>query len=110
MKLKDIADEMRAAGVRRIGFNPETDRSNLPRIEWEGGLAWLHCSTIELFDPGTAPTPEQIWGPLAETIVPPPEDKGPGTCIALGCMENNGWQFDTRYCAPHGRHAAGVKL
>lgn len=86
MNLKEIADQMRACGVR----------------------------SIELFDTIPAPSPEQAWGLIGgvPTDVPPPpepENKGPGTCIALGCVENNGWSFDTRYCAAHGRFAAGVK-
>lgn len=81
MNLKEIADQMRACGVR----------------------------SIELFDTIPAPSPSELWGPLPTEAPPEPDNKGPGTCIALGCMENNGWSFDTRYCAAHGRFAAGIK-
>lgn len=81
MNLKEIADQMRACGVR----------------------------SIELFDTIPAPSPADLWGAIPTEAPPEPENKGPGTCIALGCVENNGWSFDTRYCAAHGRFAAGIK-
>jgi hypothetical protein len=94
MNLREIADEMRSAGVKRIAF----DDSVVLLMAGEGQCV----SEIELSD--TIPAPP----PAFETLDEEPE-KPAGTCIALGCSEPGGWHFDTRYCGPHGRAAAGVK-
>jgi hypothetical protein len=85
-----FTSNLRKAGVRRLVFGEPADFAGFPILE------------IELSD--TIPAPPSFEA-LDETEPPKP----PGTCIAIGCMEPGGWHFDRRYCAPHGRAAAGVK-
>jgi hypothetical protein len=90
MTFQELIDEMRRHGVKRVVFRK-------PLLAWD-----MEFSELELSD--TIPSPP----PAFETLDEEPE-KPAGTCIALGCSEPGGWHFDTRYCGPHGRAAAGVK-
>ena len=100
MNLKELGDKLRAAGIRSVCA---ADNYGLFVTEADG--ATVKLLSVELFDTIPAPAPDA----LLEGEEPAPENKGPGTCVALGCLENNGWAFDTRFCAAHGRRAAGVK-
>jgi hypothetical protein len=94
MKLSALVNLMRENSIRRMVA--PVDRPFLID-EPTGALVELELSD-------TIPAPP----PAFETLDEEPE-KPAGTCIALGCSEPGGWHFDTRYCGPHGRAAAGVK-
>ncbi len=89
-----FVQQMRALGIRRV----ELDADDI-------------LSAIELSDTIPAPSPMELWGPIADvpTEFPPPEDKQSGQCIATGCSEDNGWMGDRRYCRAHGLALAGVR-
>lgn len=91
--MDELASEMRAAGVRRVAFPQHQSRYGI-------------CE-LELVEPVTIPAPPPFEVMSDEELSEPA--KPSGTCIALGCMEPGGWNFDRRYCAPHGRQAAGIK-
>lgn len=86
MEQRSLLIELRALGVKRA-------------VLVEGS----RIGEVEFFDTIPAPAPEWV---AAEDE---PEPKLPTQCIAMGCASANGWQFDSRYCAEHGRAAAGVR-
>ena len=90
LEIGEIAKLMREHGVRRAVFS--------------GGVV----AELELFD--TIPAPAPALEPTDAAPLEETEPKPPGMCIALGCSEDNGWHFDKRFCAAHGRAAAGVRL
>jgi hypothetical protein len=90
---QEMVGWMRTQGVRRVSLDWSRDKDGDGRAD---------IVELELSD--TIPAPP----PAFETLDEEPE-KPAGTCIALGCSEPGGWHFDTRYCGPHGRAAAGVK-
>jgi hypothetical protein len=102
VKASDFVAYMRDCGIKRVSFGQMQPMVFVDNGEG-GGKPWIR-GVIELELSDTIPAPP----PAFETLDEEPE-KPAGTCIALGCSEPGGWHFDTRYCGPHGRAAAGVK-
>ena len=85
--MKEWADEMRAAGVRRARFS-----------------AHGNVEELELLDTIPAPPP---FDPLELDAKAEP-GKDPSLCAGVGCSNAAGWH-GTAYCRAHGLSAAGVR-
>lgn len=85
--MKELAGEMREAGVQRARFS-----------------AHGNVEELELLD--TIPAPPSFE--TMPTDFPPAESKDPSLCQGVGCALQGGWQ-GTAYCRAHGLSAAGVR-
>ena len=90
MTMKEMADDMRAAGVKRARFS---NHGELGLVE-----------ELELMD--TIPAPPTFVELPSE---PEEESKPAGICAARGCGEKNGWTIAPQFCRAHGLQAAGVR-
>jgi hypothetical protein len=91
--MRELADEMRAAGARRV---------RLSEVETPNGTRAI--IELELLDTIPAPPPFEELLPEAS----PEPGKDPSLCAGVGCSLPGGWHA-TPYCRAHGLSAAGVR-